>query len=62
MKEIQNSYNLISQPSEPKVLAPVFEAKVLVSDKLGASKPTDWVRDTMMQIINTCFGHISQGA
>jgi DNA replication protein DnaC len=33
------------------VLAPVYQAEVLVLDELGASKPTDWVRDTMMQII-----------
>jgi DNA replication protein DnaC len=37
------------------VLGPVFEADVLVLDELGASKPTDWVRDTMMQIINTRY-------
>ena len=37
------------------MLAPVFEAEVLVLDELGASKPTDWVRDTMMQIINTRY-------
>lgn len=55
LKEIQNSYNPISQTSEYKVLAPVFEAEVLVLDELGASKPTDWVRDTMMQIINTRY-------
>ena len=55
LKEIQNSYNAISQTSEYKVLAPVFEAEVLVLDELGASKPTDWVRDTMMQIINTRY-------
>lgn len=24
-------------------------------DELGALKPTDWVRDTMMQIINTRY-------
>ena len=24
-------------------------------DELGASKPTDWVRDTMMQIIGTRY-------
>src|SRR3982750_2464662 len=53
LKAIQNSYNPISQTSELKVLSPVFEAEVLVLDELGASKPTDWVRDTMMQIINT---------
>src|ERR1044071_6822779 len=55
LKEIQNSYNPISQTSEYKVLATVFEAEVLVLDALGASKPTDWVRDTMMQIINTRY-------
>ena len=55
LKEIQNSYNPVSQTSELGVLQPVFEAEVLVLDELGASKPTDWVRDTMMQIINTRY-------
>jgi DNA replication protein DnaC len=55
LKEIQNSYNPISQTSELKVLESVFQAEVLVLDELGASKPTDWVRDTMMQIINTRY-------
>jgi DNA replication protein DnaC len=55
LKEIQNSYDSISQTSELKVLVPIFEAEVLVLDELGASKPTDWVRDTMMQIINTRY-------
>jgi DNA replication protein DnaC len=55
LKEIQNSYNPISQTSELEVLAPVIEAEVLVLDELGASKPTDWVRDTMMHIINTRY-------
>ena len=55
LKEIQNAYNPISQTSELKVLGPIFEAEILVLDELGASKPTDWVRDTMMQIINTRY-------
>jgi DNA replication protein DnaC len=55
LKEIQNSYNVVSQTSELTVLAPVIEAEVLVLDELGATKPTDWVRDTMMQIINTRY-------
>jgi DNA replication protein DnaC len=55
LKEIQDSYNPVSQNSELKVLAPVYEAEVLVLDELGASKPTDWVRDTMTQIINTRY-------
>jgi DNA replication protein DnaC len=55
LRQIQDSYNPISQTSELRVLEPVFEADVLVLDELGASKPTDWVRDTMMQIINTRY-------
>lgn len=55
LKEIQNSYNPISQTSESKVLTPIIEAEVLVLDELGASKPTDWVRDTMMHVINTRY-------
>ena len=52
LKEIQDSYNPISKNSELRVLAPVYQAEVLVLDELGASIPTDWVRDTMHQIIN----------
>jgi DNA replication protein DnaC len=55
LKKIQESYNALAQTSELKVLAPVYEAEVLVLDELGASKPTDWVRDTMMQIINARY-------
>lgn len=55
LKEIQESYHMHAQTSEIKVLAPVFKAEVLVLDELGASKPTDWVRDTMMQIINARY-------
>lgn len=52
LKEIQDSYNPISKTSELRVLAPVYEAEVLLLDEIGASKPTDWVLDTMTQIIN----------
>lgn len=55
LKEIQDSYNPVSNNSEMKVLSPIYEAEVLVLDELGASKPTDWVRDTMTQIINTRY-------
>ncbi len=55
LKEIQESYNTISQTSELKVLEPVFNSEVLVLDELGVSKSTDWVRETMMQIINTRY-------
>ena len=52
LKQIQDSYNPISKASELGVLAPIYKADVLVLDELGAAVPTDWVRDTMYQIIN----------
>ena len=52
LKQIQDSYNPISKTSELRVLAPVYQAEVLVLDELGSTIPTDWVRDTMYQIIN----------
>src|SRR5258708_7429748 len=55
LKEIQDSYNFNTQTSELRVLAPVLNADVLVLDELGASKPTDWVRDTISHIINTRY-------
>ena len=51
LKEIQESYNPVSNNSEMSVLAPVYEAEVLVLDELGASKPTEWVLDMMTHII-----------
>ncbi len=55
LKEIQDSYNPKTQTSELKILANLFNSDVLVLDEIGASKPTDWVRDTMSHIINTRY-------
>lgn len=55
LKEIQDSYNPHTRTSELGVLAPVLNAEILVLDELGASKPTDWVRDTMAHVINTRY-------
>ena len=55
LKEIQDSYNSNTKTSELGVLSPVLNAPVLVLDELGASKPTDWVRDTMAHIINSRY-------
>jgi DNA replication protein DnaC len=57
LKAIQESYSSISQTSEMRVLAPVYEAEVLALDELGAIVPTDWVRDTLYQIINTRYNN-----
>ncbi|HWC76447.1 MAG TPA: ATP-binding protein [Blastocatellia bacterium] len=52
LKSIQDSYNPNTHTSELKILAPVFDAEVLVLDELGASKPSEWVQETMTHIIN----------
>ncbi len=57
LKAIQDSYNPVSQTSEMRVLAPVYQSEVLVLDELGATVPTNWVRDTLYQIINTRYNY-----
>jgi DNA replication protein DnaC len=52
LKEIQDSYNPNTHTSELKILAPVLDAEMLVLDELGASKPTEWVQETITHIIN----------
>ncbi|MBA2380310.1 MAG: ATP-binding protein [Blastocatellia bacterium] len=55
LKEIQDSYNPNTKTSELSILSPVLTTQVLVLDELGASKPTDWVKDTMAHIVNTRY-------
>lgn len=55
LKEIQASYNPVSGTTEMEILQPIFAAEVLVLDDLGATKMTDWVRDTLSHIINNRY-------
>jgi DNA replication protein DnaC len=55
LREIQGSWNAVSQTSEIAILRPVLEAQVLVLDELGSNKPTDWVRETVAFIINSRY-------
>ena len=55
LKEVQNSYNPQVSATELGILRPVFEVEVLVLDELGAAKPTDWVWDTVAQILNSRY-------
>ena len=55
LKQVQNSYNRSVDVTELEILQPVFDAEVLVLDELGASKPTDWVWDTVAHILNTRY-------
>ena len=52
LRDIQSSWNTVSQTTEFEVLRPVLSADVLVLDELGANKPTEWVRDTIAHVIN----------
>ena len=52
LKEIQNSYNPVSQTSELSLLAPILDTEVLVLDELGAQNPSSWVKDTVAYVLN----------
>jgi DNA replication protein DnaC len=58
LKEVQNSYNQNVAATEMQVLKPVFEAEVLVLDELGASKPTEWVWDTVAHVLNARYNDL----
>jgi len=55
LKEIQASYNPVSQTSEMSVLEPVLTAEVLLLDDIGASKPSPWALETVGHILNTRY-------
>ncbi|GAA3759802.1 ATP-binding protein [Terriglobus aquaticus] len=55
LKAIQNSYNERSSESEYEVLAPVFQADVLVLDELGREKRSDWTGEMVEHILNTRY-------
>ncbi len=52
LKAIQDSWNPNTKTSELELLAPVINCDLLVLDELGASRPTDWVLDTLTHLIN----------
>jgi DNA replication protein DnaC len=57
LKQIQHSYNPQVATTEMEILTPVFDAEVLVLDELGATKPSDWVWDTVALILNTRYNN-----
>jgi DNA replication protein DnaC len=58
LKEIQHSYNPQVATTEMGILQPVFDAEVLVLDELGATKPSEWVWDTVSLILNSRYNHM----
>src|SRR3984893_11096181 len=55
LKEIQASYTPASESTEMKILEPIRTIEVLVLDDLGASKPSDWVRDIVGIVLNARY-------
>lgn len=55
LKEIQGSYNPVSQTSELRVLQPVLDTEVFLLDELAALNPSDWVKETLAYIINSRY-------
>jgi DNA replication protein DnaC len=55
MREIKNSYDAETKTTEIQVLAPVMETDILLLDDLGAWRITDWMNDTLFQILNSRY-------
>ncbi len=55
LKEIQDSYNPVSQSSEWRILQPVQEVEVLLLDELSGANPSDWVKETLSHLINSRY-------
>jgi DNA replication protein DnaC len=55
LKEIQDSYNPVSQSTEMSVLEPVLSAEILVLDDVGSSKPSPWALETVGHVLNTRY-------
>ncbi len=55
LKEIQDSYNPVSQTSELRVLQPLLDVEVLLLDEMAALNPSDWVKETLAHIINSRY-------
>jgi DNA replication protein DnaC len=55
LKEIQASYNPASETTEMSILEPVRNVEVLILDDLGATKPSDWVRDIVGIVLNARY-------
>ena len=55
LKEIQDSYNPETKPSEMGVLDPILKSQILLLDDLGSSKPSMWALETIGHIVTTRY-------
>ena len=52
LSEIRNSYDPLAQTSEFQILRPILNVEVLLLDDLGSQRMSEWVQDTVFNIIN----------
>jgi DNA replication protein DnaC len=55
LKEIQHSWNPVSQTSELGILRSVLDVEVLLLDELASANPSDWMKETLWYIINSRY-------
>jgi DNA replication protein DnaC len=55
MRAIKSSYDPETKTTELQVLSPVMETDILLLDDLGAWRITDWMNDTLFQILNSRY-------
>ncbi|NKB90047.1 MAG: AAA family ATPase [Acidobacteria bacterium] len=57
LRDIQDSYNKVSETSELQVVRPLLNADVLLLDELGARRPSAWVFDTVSHVVNDRYNN-----
>jgi len=57
LRNIQDSYNSVSETSEMQVVRPLLEVDVLLLDELGARRPSAWVFDTVSHVLNDRYNN-----
>jgi DNA replication protein DnaC len=55
LRLIRSTFNPDVRTTESDVLRPVMNAELLVLDDLGAEKKSEWVEETLSQIVNTRY-------
>ncbi len=55
VKEIQKTFNANSKETEWNVVQPLIQTEVLVLDEIGATKTSEFVLDTLGQIVNARY-------
>lgn len=55
LRLVRDTYNRSVNETEMEVLAPVFQAELLVLDDLGAERTSEWVQETLGLVVNARY-------